>query len=583
MQSSVLSLLMPATAAANPTAGQAATAAPSSADQAFAPLLNAASKQLAAVTPGASQTAEAPLRVTHNRVVEQALQMLNRFAAQLTGRDGQAMQALMMTPEGVMMADGSKGQPAAQGAANGGLQALVAMIEHMQQAMPDMSLQLSDAVPGNHANHAAFQVLAALRMMPQAGAPAQSASGQVTGAANPEPWLALPADAVTQQTVAGLPQQAGQLSEAQLAALREGLQKLEDILQPLYAQLPLQPLTPAGLAPGETLLPIHTRPAYAASFHPAAPGAESMMLLANHASANPGTGPATETFRQLLAQMTSGDAADSANDLEAWVQRLVSQLQQAGNAAAQQAAAPAGARTTGDNPGLKAGSNGSFASLAGFIGAPAPVAWSQLTPAAPQSPVAGFDTLLKPDGQTGDISQLSSASLSNLSSQSAAWQSPGESAVHWFKSVASGAEAKNAASEQVQVTIRQAFKPGMDRVTIQLDPPDLGRVDVRIEMSADGRNQVVFSADNRDTLDLLQRDARQLERALQEAGIDAETADMEFTLNQQQEGDGEPGEQTADDGGYGEPADRPAESEAVIDPTTGQYTITLSNGVDIRV
>ena len=136
-------------------------------------------------------------------------------------------------------------------------------------------------------------------------------------------------------------------------------------------------------------------------------------------------------------------------------------------------------------------------------------------------------------------------------------------------------------SEQVQVSIRRALGMGVDRVTVQLQPEDLGRVEVRLDVNSDGRSTVIFNVDNRDTLDLLQRDAKQLERVLQESGINANAGDMQFNLQQRNARD----EGEAQQGGrYSEPASvAAAEAEAYVDTTTGHYTVTVNNGVDIRV
>lgn len=87
--------------------------------------------------------------------------------------------------------------------------------------------------------------------------------------------------------------------------------------------------------------------------------------------------------------------------------------------------------------------------------------------------------------------------------------------------------------EQVSVTIQKAIKDGTDRITIQLRPAELGRVDVRIEVAGDGRTLVHVAADRSDTLDLLQRDARDLARALQDAGLRADTGSLQFSLREQ--------------------------------------------------
>jgi flagellar hook-length control protein FliK len=87
--------------------------------------------------------------------------------------------------------------------------------------------------------------------------------------------------------------------------------------------------------------------------------------------------------------------------------------------------------------------------------------------------------------------------------------------------------------EQISVTIQKAIKDGTDRITIQLRPPELGRIDVRIEVAGDGRTLVHVAADRSDTLDLLQRDARDLARALQDAGLRADAGNLQFSLREQ--------------------------------------------------
>lgn len=87
--------------------------------------------------------------------------------------------------------------------------------------------------------------------------------------------------------------------------------------------------------------------------------------------------------------------------------------------------------------------------------------------------------------------------------------------------------------EQISVNIQKAVKDGTDKISIQLRPAELGRVDVRIEVTGDGRAHVHVTADRSDTLDLLQRDARDLARALQDAGLRADAGQMQFSLREQ--------------------------------------------------
>jgi len=89
-------------------------------------------------------------------------------------------------------------------------------------------------------------------------------------------------------------------------------------------------------------------------------------------------------------------------------------------------------------------------------------------------------------------------------------------------------------TDQVSVKISKALAAGNDKIKIQLSPAELGRVEVKMELTNDGRAMAVVSADNRETLDLLRRDASDLQKALAEAGIDLSSSDMEFNLSGQE-------------------------------------------------
>lgn len=97
--------------------------------------------------------------------------------------------------------------------------------------------------------------------------------------------------------------------------------------------------------------------------------------------------------------------------------------------------------------------------------------------------------------------------------------------------------------EQIKVNINKSVKAGMDRVTIQLRPENLGRIEVKMELSQDGKVRAFVTAESRETLDMLQRDARGLEKALQEAGLRTDSNNLHFALkSEQQAGQGEQGE-----------------------------------------
>jgi hypothetical protein len=72
--------------------------------------------------------------------------------------------------------------------------------------------------------------------------------------------------------------------------------------------------------------------------------------------------------------------------------------------------------------------------------------------------------------------------------------------------------------------------------SIRLDPPELGRVEVNLNVNAQGHAEAEFSADRQQTLELLQRDASSLERALKDAGLNL-AGGLAFSLK----GDGRSG------------------------------------------
>jgi flagellar hook-length control protein FliK len=83
---------------------------------------------------------------------------------------------------------------------------------------------------------------------------------------------------------------------------------------------------------------------------------------------------------------------------------------------------------------------------------------------------------------------------------------------------------------------------GNNHFELRLDPPDLGRVDVKLHMDPSGAMTAHMAVERTDTLDLMQRDRPQLERALAQAGLDAGKTNLQFSLNQnpfsQQQGGG---------------------------------------------
>ena len=80
-----------------------------------------------------------------------------------------------------------------------------------------------------------------------------------------------------------------------------------------------------------------------------------------------------------------------------------------------------------------------------------------------------------------------------------------------------------APAQQVAVVVSQLVsRPGAHRVVLQLQPDDLGHIQVSIERTAAGATHVALTADRPETLRALQQDHAEIARALDRAGVPPE-------------------------------------------------------------
>lgn len=91
--------------------------------------------------------------------------------------------------------------------------------------------------------------------------------------------------------------------------------------------------------------------------------------------------------------------------------------------------------------------------------------------------------------------------------------------------------------EQVAVRLNHMAKNGDKSINIQLHPAELGRIEVKLDVTSGGTARATVTTDNSATLDLMQKDRSGLERALSDAGLKLDSGSLSFNLregNQQQ-------------------------------------------------
>ncbi|EKS31302.1 flagellar hook-length control protein FliK [Afipia felis] len=132
------------------------------------------------------------------------------------------------------------------------------------------------------------------------------------------------------------------------------------------------------------------------------------------------------------------------------------------------------------------------------------------------------------------------------------------------------------------VDIATRAAAGNTSFQIRLDPAELGRIDVRLDVDKHGRVTSHLTVEQPATLDMLRKDAPQLQRALEDAGLKTGDGGLQFSLRDQSPQGGQ------GDGGQGRHSQRLVVSEEVS--TTPQAvgasygrSSGSSSGVDISI
>jgi hypothetical protein len=140
------------------------------------------------------------------------------------------------------------------------------------------------------------------------------------------------------------------------------------------------------------------------------------------------------------------------------------------------------------------------------------------------------------------------------------------------------ASAYTSPAEQVSLVIGRAVSVGTQSMTIALNPLELGKVQVKLDIAKDGSVQASVTAERADTLTLLKNDHSMLSQALHNAGLTTTSTSLSFNLrdgsnsSQQQQGFGSASS-------YRSPVNATAADDAVSSSSTNvQYAVTSDNG-----
>lgn len=131
---------------------------------------------------------------------------------------------------------------------------------------------------------------------------------------------------------------------------------------------------------------------------------------------------------------------------------------------------------------------------------------------------------------------------------------------------------------QVAFEMVRQVQAGNSRFQIRLDPPELGRIDVKLDMDGNGNVNARMTVERAETLDLMQRDQRALERALAQAGLDSSKTSLEFSLRQNPFGREDGGDGRGQRSSFGTGGDVADLGELPAEPSQTQYRGSASAG-----
>ena len=140
-------------------------------------------------------------------------------------------------------------------------------------------------------------------------------------------------------------------------------------------------------------------------------------------------------------------------------------------------------------------------------------------------------------------------------------------------------------ADQIKVSITKMVTSGDGQISIHLKPGELGHVDIRMNLTADGKTTIHIAAEKQDTLNLLQKDVSHLEKSLRDVGIKSEGSSLNFSLR---DGSSQQGRHSQQQQGftsnYSENGSEDGTDTASI-KAVRHYTgyITMNSGLDISV
>ena len=134
--------------------------------------------------------------------------------------------------------------------------------------------------------------------------------------------------------------------------------------------------------------------------------------------------------------------------------------------------------------------------------------------------------------------------------------------------------------EQVKVNITKSAIKGVDNIDIRLKPEELGSIEIKMQISKDGKLQAHIVASRPETVEILQKEVQSLEKAFNDAGFEMEDGALSFSFRE----GGESNREQENDSGLRNFIGKALENESVEDMVGNDNQVWSSTqGLNIRV
>ena len=84
--------------------------------------------------------------------------------------------------------------------------------------------------------------------------------------------------------------------------------------------------------------------------------------------------------------------------------------------------------------------------------------------------------------------------------------------------------------DQVKVNITKSAVKGIDKIDVHLKPQDLGNIEIKMQLSKDGKLQAHIISSRPETMEILQKEIQTLERAFNDAGFQTDEGSLSFSF-----------------------------------------------------